>query len=107
MVWCHFVAIMALEHRGIEFGVDIWDQCRSFGGCMKVTIEADYSDPITSMSLGPTAMTGIYLKPRQANKLQLQSTVLQDFVYGTLCEIVMYQSCLASSRVQVVSRFKS
>ena len=25
----------------IEFGVNIWDQCRSFGGCTKVTIEAD------------------------------------------------------------------
>ena len=61
MVWCQFVAIMALEHRGIEFGVDTWDQCRSFGGWMKVTIEAGASDSRISLrSLEPTDMTGIY-----------------------------------------------
>ena len=48
MVGCQFVAIMALEHRGVEFGVEIWDQCRSFVGCLKVLIETGGSVPITS-----------------------------------------------------------
>jgi hypothetical protein len=61
MVWCQFVAIMALEHRGIEFGVDTWDQCRSIVGCMKVAIEAGGGVPCTSLrSLESTDISGIY-----------------------------------------------
>ena len=45
----------------IEFEVVIWDQCRSFVGCMKVAIEAGESVPCPRLrSLEPTDISGIY-----------------------------------------------
>ena len=47
------------------------------------------------------------IKARQAYKLQSQSNILQNFVYGALSVIVTCQSCLNASKGQLGSLFGS